>query len=199
MANFSGQCYGLNVLSPVILDPDRSPSHEVSLREELNALPRDERSPFSRMANTHLCRLQVMEDFPYPGHPSKPDHLRSSYLVFEANIDGPAEAFFLSMATTGAPEIDRIWSHCTGYPGIADPKAFAEYMERCRLDTNFFFADVNDKTVLQAMRALQVKDLLGDFVAAHQTKRGAALKAAFEEFAKQVEQRTAPRPGQPLP
>lgn len=199
MSDKSGQISGLTVLSPVKIAPHLCVWHEEQLRGVLKEMGRDERSPFAQIRNTHLCRLQLLEDVVFMNNPAKYEQLASSYLIFEANVDGDAEPYFESMARHAPGEVEAIWSHCVGYPGVKEPRKFAAYMRRCQLTTTFYFADVNDKTVGDVMRALKVKVMLGDFVAENQLKRGAELKAAFQEFAAAVRSAPDPLPGRADP
>jgi hypothetical protein len=199
MPDKSGQISGLTIFSPVKIAPHLCVWHEEQLRGVLKALARDEHSPFAQMRNTHLCRLQLLEDVVFMNNPAKYEQLASSYLIFEANVDGEARPYFESMAREAPAEVEAIWSHCVGYPGVKVPRAFADYMRRCQLTTTFYFADVNDKTVGQAMRALKVKVMLGDFVAENQLKRGIELKAAFQEFVSAVRAAPDPLPGKADP
>jgi hypothetical protein len=132
-------------------------------------------------------------------NPAKYEQLASSYLIFEANVDGDAQPYFEAMARHAPVEVESIWSHCVGYPGVQEPRVFAAYMKRCQLTTTFYFADVNDKSVDDVMRALKVKVMLADFVAENQLKRGVELKAAFQEFVAAVYSAPDPVPGRADP
>lgn len=195
MPDKSGEVSGLTILSPVKIAPHLCVWHEEQLRGVLKEMARAERSPFAQLRTTHLCRLQLLEDVVYMNNPARYEQLASSYLVFEANVDGDAQPYFESMARQAPVEVEAIWSHCVGYPGVQEPRAFAAYMKRCQLTTTFYFADVNDKTVDEVMRALKVKVMLSDFVAENQLKRGAELKAAFKEFVAAVRSTPDPLPG----
>ena len=63
---------------------------------------------------------------------------------------------------------DAVWKHCVGYPGVQDAEAFAEYMKKCQIETTYFFADVNNKTVQQTLRALKVQMAWRDFIETNQ-------------------------------
>lgn len=195
MPNKSGSVYGLTILSPIIEDPHASISHDLQLRILLGTMHRDERSPFARIDSTHLARLTVMNDVIYVGMPACEEHLKSQYLVFETNFDGELEPYLRRMAAEIPETVDAVWSHCLGYPGVRDPAAFVEYMKKCQLTTTFYFADVNDKTVRQTLRALQTQSALTAFIERNQGKRGAELQRAFREFAAAVKAAPDPQPG----
>ena len=58
-------------------------------------------------------------------------------------------------------DIPQKWTQCGSiagdYPGVKDADAFVAYMKKCQVDTTFYFADVNNKTVQQTLRALQAQ------------------------------------------
>src|SRR5208337_5215758 len=176
MANQSGNVYGLTVLSPILQDPNAETSHNCAIRMNLAGLPRDESSPFARVSSTHMARLVVMDDVVYVGMPSCEEHLKSKYLVFESNCDGDLEPYLAGLARSVPHHLDAIWGHCVGYPGAADVDAFIRYMKACQIETTFFFAAVNDKSVPQTLRALQTRRAVADFISEHQGHDPAQLQ-----------------------
>src|SRR5580692_11480518 len=140
MANQSGSVYGLTILSPIIDDDKATPSHDLQIREYLAKLSTREDSPFALAPGTHLARLVVMDDVIYVGMPACEEHLKSKYLIFETNCDSDLETYLTGLAAKIPQHLDAIWSHCTGYPGSSDLRAFLRYMKACQLETTFFFA-----------------------------------------------------------
>jgi len=180
LANQNGNMYGLTILSPIIDDPKSKVSHDSALRLYLQNMPRHAYSPFTKVSGTHFCRLVVMDDVVFVGSPAAEEHLKSKYLVFNSNLYGGLDAYLAEMARKIPDVVDDIWSHCVGYPGVADPSAFAAYMKKCQIETTFFFADVNDKTVEQTLRALQMKV---EFTAFIERNQGASPAGLLREFA----------------
>lgn len=195
MANQNGAVYGLTILSPIIDDKTAVPSHDLQIREYLASLPTGEESPFALAPGTHLARLVVMDDVVYVGMPSCEEHLKSKYLIFESNLDGDLESYLTGLARTVPQHLDAIWSHCVGYPGAADAQAFVDYMKACQLETTFFFAAVNDKSVTQTLRALQTQRAVADFIADHQGMKPGQLQIEFARFVEELKSEAAPRPG----
>ncbi len=195
MPNESGSVYGLTILSPIIDDPHARISHDLQLRMHLGALPRGEDSPFAKVSSTHMARLTVMNDVVYVGMPACEEHLQSQYLVFESNFDGDLDTYLRRMATEIPDHVDSVWSHCIGYPGAGDVAAFESYMKKCQLTTTFYFADVNDKTVQQTLRALQTQAAVASFIERNQGKPAAELQNAFTKFLGKLRAAPDPRPG----
>jgi hypothetical protein len=161
----------------------------------LQNMPRHSHSPFANVSGTHICRLVVMDDVVFVGSPAKEEHLKSKYLVFNSNLYGGLDAYLEEMAGKIPDVVDNIWSHCVGYPGAADPKAFAAYMKKCQIETTFFFADVNDKTVEQTLRALQTKVEFTAFIEQNQGRSPAQLQREFAAFWERVRRLPLPPAG----
>ena len=197
MANQSGQLYGLTILSPIINSGSRAASQDLALRKHLSTLPNGVHSPFARVPGTHFARLVVMSDVVFVGHPSRIDHLGSQYLIFTSDfdVDVDLDAYLRSMAQTIPAELDQIWKHCVGYPGAADPGKFAQYMKKCQVETTFYFADVNDKTLGQTLKALKAKVELAAFIQQNQGKPAGALQTAFRDFLAKLKTTPSLEPG----
>ena len=117
-----------------------------------------------------------MDDVIYVGAPACEEHLKSKYLIFESNCDGDLDSYLSGLADNIPDHLDAVWRHCVGYPGAANRQAFIDYMKACQLDTTFFFAAVNDKSVTETLRALQTQTAVADFIATHQGVDAATLQ-----------------------
>jgi hypothetical protein len=193
--NKSGSVYGLTILSPIIEDEKATPSHDLQIRNYLAKLSTREESPFALAPGTHLARLVVMDDVIYVGMPACEEHLKSKYLVFESNCDGDLDGYLRGLVDTIPDHLDAIWKHCVGYPGAGNQQAFTDYMRGCQLDTTFYFAAVNDKSVSETLRALQTQTAVADFIATHQGADAATLQREFIQFVSLLKSQPLPRPG----
>lgn len=194
MPNQSGSVYGLTILSPIHDEPNIEVSHSRALRTYLAKLPRHGASPFAKVSSTHLARLVVMDDVVYVGMPACEEHLQAKYLVFESNFDGDLDEYLKRMAMEIPETVNAVWQHCEGYPGTRDMAAFLAYMKQCQIETTFYFADVNDKTVKQTLRALRTQKAVAEFVENNQGKPADLLHGAFGEFVKKLNGLPAPAP-----
>src|SRR5580698_6451378 len=167
----------------------------MDLRWYLGHLARDHKSPFAQISSTYLARLVVLDDVVYVGAPACEEHLKSRYLVFETNFDGDLDTYLMRMATEAREFVHSVWQHCVGYPGVEDPHAFAAYMKKCQVNTTFYFVDVNNKTVEQNLKALQVQSALARFIERHQGEEPAVIQKAFGEFLETMRRAPAPAPG----
>lgn len=198
MANQSGSVYGLTILSPIKDDAKIEVSHNLALRSYLAKLPRHRDSPFTKVSSTHFARLVVMDDVVYVGMPACEEHLQSKYLVFESNFDGDLDTYLERMATEIPETVEAVWQHCVGFPGVTNVSAFKAYMKKCQIETTFFFADVNDKTVQQTLRALQTQSAVTAFIVKHQGVPPEELQSAFAQFMKKLNQAPEPTPAATL-
>jgi hypothetical protein len=189
MANQNGSVYGLTLLCPILNDKHEVPSHDLQIRKYLAELYTDARSPFAIAPGTHMARLAVMDDVIYVGMPACEESLKSKYLVFESNCDGDMDNYLRGLVAAIPEHLDAIWKHCTGYPGIADVMKFLAYMKACQIDTTFFFAAVNDKSVTETLVALQTQRVVAEFIASHQGVDPAQTQREFLEFMKCCELR----------
>jgi hypothetical protein len=128
------------------------------------------------------------------GNPAREEHLKSKYLVFNSNLYGGLEAYLEEMARKIPDVVQDIWSHCIGFPGT-DPGAFAAYMKKCQIETTFYFADVNNKSVGDTLAALQRKVEFAAFIEQNQGKSPADLQRAFAGFWERVRNLPPPQPG----
>jgi len=195
MPNKSGNLYGLTILSPIIDDEKATPSHDLQIRKYLASLATDDRSPFALAPGTHLARLVVMDDVIYVGMPACEEHLKSKYLVLESNFDGELDDYLGGLADHVPEQLDSIWGHCVAYPGAANRQAFIDYMKACQLDTTFYFAAINDKSLPETLRALHTRSAVADFIANHQGMEPARLQAEFVQFVAQLRSEPIPGPG----
>jgi hypothetical protein len=195
MANQNGQVYGLTILSPIIEDVRLDICHSMELRWYLGHLPRDHRSPFAQISSTYLARLVVMDDVVYVGAPACEEHLKSRYLIFETNFDGDLDTYLTRMARETPEFVEAVWKHCVGFPGVSDVGAFVAYMKKCQITTTFFFADVNDRTVQQSLKALQTQSALAHFIEKNQGKPPAEMQREFGALLDSITHAPLPLPG----
>jgi hypothetical protein len=195
MANRSGNVYGLTILSPILEDAQSRVSHNLAIRLYLSELDKNENSPFAKVSSTHLARLVVMDDVVYVGMPACEEHLKAQYLIFESNFDGDLDTYLKDLAEKIPNEVNAIWQHCVGYPGTQDLGKFKAYMKKCQLETTFFFADVNDKTVQQTLLALRTQKAVSDFMEEVQGMPAEELQRAFVAFSQKLRESETPPPG----
>jgi hypothetical protein len=199
MSNHADRAYGLMVLCPLESETGLDVSPEAFLRDLLNDLPTDDKSPMAAVPNTYLCRFFVLNDVVYQGKPATLDHLKSKYLVFVAEIHAPQEEdvddYLRNMwrLSGGGELVPRVWQHCIGFRAVKHADDFVKYMRRCQVDTTLYFNGSTDEPLAEQLKALYLKQELTRFVYDHQGLPPAALQDAFRAFVARVRP-TSPRP-----
>jgi len=194
MPNENGNAYGLTVLCPLIDDSQNDRSCAAIIKDRLRSLPVDENSPFARVGNLYLCRLFVLDDVFFQGQPAAEDHLRNKYLVFVAELHGRLKPFLEGMWQQAEPAIRQLWELCIGFEEVSSARDFVRYIERCQVETTFYFNGSNDLAPAEQLKALYLKQELAKFAREHQGQDAVTLQRAFRAFVERVEPYNLSRP-----
>ena len=187
MPNSSGRAYGLTTLCPLENDSQDDQSYAALIKGRLRALPLDENSPFAGVPNTYLCRMFVLDDVFFEGHPAREDHLKSKYLVFIAELHGDLDTYLHGLWTRAESSVRSLWQFCIGFGDVHDAKSFVRYIKKCQVETTFYFNGSNDEPLAEQLKALYVKQELAKFAHAQQGKDATTLQRAFREFIERIE------------
>lgn len=175
MSNKRGQAYALTVLTPIL------PGHEEELVAYLDALPQ-EPSPLAKVEGTHFARWVVIGQLVHEGPTQKKqDRLKSQYLLFTTNFDGPLDLYIERLRTSMADEARTIWGHCVGAPDPSEAKAFARYLRHNRIDTGFFYCAYPHARVVDVRESLALRDRIIDLAVASEGMPADELKRLFLE------------------
>ena len=153
-----------------------------------------ENSPFARNRRNHLARMFVLNDVVYNGRvgenallaaltgnvPDKPqevDRLKTSYLVFCADIDAVSEdgaplpatltpnqqrkvraSYARTLWETMEDELRSVYRNCEGFDDVQSADDFADYLSRCHVETTMPFHDYY--VDMPAFNRLPLKGLL---------------------------------------
>ena len=193
MSNRFGQAYGLTLLSPMLTGTTSDGmAHDAAIRAELQALLCAKEPPLSREPTTHLARWVVIDVPAFEGIPAQIDHFGSPYLLFTSNFDAGSasdrdalDRYLESIRTTIPATLDRLYTHCVGYPGASDRTRFLEYMRQCQIPTTFLFGAYGDAALSTVLSSLDLQRRLGALVADVQAARLSpqALKDSVLAFA----------------
>ena len=199
MPHQSGNAYGLTTLCPLMsaeqywrTHPRGAGLHDspaTLLKDFLNDQPLDSASPMAKVPNTYLCRFFVLDDVVYEGKPALAEHLESKYLVFVCELHGELKRYLTGMWTHAEQFVQQAFQYCIGFDGVRDAAGFVQYIERCQVETTFYFNGSNDKPLAEQLKALYLKQELAKFAAEHQGKPAAELQQAFQQFVARVKPR----------
>jgi hypothetical protein len=170
-----GQTQALTVFAAIL------PGREEEARRVIESLPRGPESPLARLDQLHFSRLQIIDELVYQGTPQKPDRLNSAYLVFTASFDGLLGPFLAAIAERIPAEADSWWGCCVGYPGTADPKAFARYIRHNRIRTNLFGVAAPHASLADVRESLELRERVVEFAIAGQQLDARDLHERFLE------------------
>ena len=182
MANKSGEAYGLTVLSPIINGFENDESYSACVRDRLQKLPLDQRSPMAGIPETYLARFYVLDDVPYQGSPARVEHLKSKYLVFSSNFHGELEPYLTKMWQNSEPWIRHIWQYCVGFESVQCAQDFIDYIQKCQVNNNLFFNGSTDQSLAEQLKGLYLKQEFSRFVYENQGRSAEQLQDAFARF-----------------
>ncbi len=183
----------LTALSPIDWRPEDPEGRLVALRRVLAAHEQLE-SPFRQCPMAHMVRVQVIDT----ARPAMGDvaaaPLKSSWLLFVAELDGSVDDFLDALYRVGAPFVHSVWGCCVGYPPYEGAVFFRRYIARCRVTGELPYAAF-PFSVPQTLRLLARKEALADFAGDAQGLDAAALQAAWRARREAIERPDVPRPG----
>ncbi len=211
MANTMDNAYGLTILSPLKNGHLDAISYGDIIRDRLNDLGVNEKSPLAKVPNTYLCRLFMLDDvfsqslsagdFFYTSNAilslfsdkarmrglAREEHLKSRYLVMFANFHGDLDTWLTGMWQNANADIRRIWEYCWGFDQVNDAASFIAYVKRCQRDTTLFFNGSTGDPLPEQLKGLYLKQEFTRFAAEHQGLPAAELQQAYQAFIKRVQ------------
>lgn len=141
-----GQVTELTVIAPL------KPGAATALRQVLNGLQTSPDSPIKKINTIHFARWVIFDN--------------DTRLLFTSNFDGDWVDYLRDFSQITPQGMDRIFGHCDGYPegGCADFEAFRAYVRKYQVPTDLFYAAYPESSVHAVLQALEVKQLVDDFV-----------------------------------
>ncbi len=195
MPNVEKQSYAFTALTPIISGNTEGVVHVAELRSVLSRLCAAAEGPFVRVPGTHFARWTIIDDVPQFGFPTHTDHLKSRYLMLEADFDGDRDAWLDSLLGAAPDALRDIYAHCVGFPGLRDAARFKTYLVSCQLETTLDFAPFAQWPLPTVMRALDQQRRFVGFARAVQGRSPVELRVAFTDFVRQVREAKTPRAG----
>ncbi|HEY4410156.1 MAG TPA: hypothetical protein VGO87_09750 [Acidimicrobiia bacterium] len=154
---------------------------EEALRKTLADLGPGDESPFHGLAGTHMTRLYVLDH--YGGSLLGPVYHREltpALLVLTAVVDGEPAAWADRLAVDIGPTVEAVWSHCRGFPGVDDGRAFGRWLLGYAVAPSFAIIPRQD-TVERVRSGLDVRARLGGLAARLQGAAPGAVRAAYRQ------------------
>jgi hypothetical protein len=187
MPNKNANAYALTTLCPLLVDCGRDQSPLSIIRDRLDGYPTDHQSPMAKVPNTYFSRFFVLDDVVYEARPAELDRLESNYLVFTSDFHGELEPYLQGMWREAEPFIRDVWEFCVGFKEVRDATSFVRYIEKCQVETTFYFVGSTDEPLAEQLKSLYLKQEFSRFAFEHQGVPAAELQAAFREFVARVQ------------
>ena len=121
--------------------------------------------PFARIRTLHFARFVMHEASPGPENPLPaypPPPARGTVqvhgpalppkLLFATDFDGPLDEHVNELLGEAGEGLDRVFSHCEGWPGLHDSAAVHGYFLRHRIESNTFYTGTMHRSVDQIHR-----------------------------------------------
>jgi hypothetical protein len=143
------------------------------VRRSLEGLSAGGDSPFARVAGTHFARLVLVpalegrDRAPLPG---------CAYIFLAAEFDGSPQEYAASLRDELGAELDGVFRHCRGYPGVAELDRFL--LER-RIPAGYDVIAYPGRTVEEVKDALVLSERLAAFALRAQNMAPESLQAEW--------------------
>ncbi|NEO20521.1 MULTISPECIES: hypothetical protein [unclassified Moorena] len=145
--------------------------------------------PFAQFPQVHFARFVILEAVKDPllGITIPPS------LAFSNCLDAPLKEYLRSLAEEGGYGLDRIFSHCEGYPSPQRLTVSSRiaYLQKHRVNTQTFYVNTIGRTVQQVRQEADLHDKIELFLDRYQHQQGAdgsdvdTVRRAIQNFVKQ--------------
>jgi hypothetical protein len=139
----------LIVLAPLTGDPPQGPAADDAL---------------GRLPGVHFARVALvgrgMQEHLGQQHP---DRLRTDYLLFTCDHDGPGDAWLDRVHTQARDAADALFGACAAYPRRRDPKAFRDWFRRHERPAQYYVTGYPARPVEDLAATLEARARIGNW------------------------------------
>lgn len=177
----------LTVIAPI------KPGPIVTLRRVLQSIQQNvghnDLIPFAQFPQVHFARFVILEAIVDPLNNTD----ISPSLAFSSCIDAPLEDYLRSLVEVAGLGLDRIFSHCEGYPPPEQRTVNSRlvYLQQHWVKTQTFYVNTVGRTVQQVRQETELHDKIEYFLDHYQGQQGYAslnvetVRQAIQDFVKQ--------------
>ncbi|MCU0527330.1 MAG: hypothetical protein MUF72_21190 [Elainella sp. Prado103] len=138
--------------------------------------------PFDKLNTIHFARLMILDET----QDLRGQRIRPS-LALLTNFDAPLDAHLTALATIAADELDKVFSHCEGYPQphARSPQSRVAFLRSHRVSSKPFYVNTPGRTVQQIQQEEQLRQAIGQFVDQSDWPEGTAsnqVRSAIQAF-----------------
>lgn len=134
------------------------------------------------LAIVHVGWWSIIERIPDNGPPQQSEVLRSPYLLFESNFDGPWEPYIDTFGQRIAWKVNAVWGSCWGFPGARPTSGAIRYVDEHQLVVDHFYAAYPDGTPKTVLAGLRLRDRFDAFQAEIADLDDEHFEAAYRRF-----------------
>lgn len=183
----------ITALSPIEYRA-HDPDDRLALMRQTLVEHEQSNSPFADCPMVHMSRLQILDQMSPPMGDVSGVKLKTKYLLFAVDIDGRVDDFLDCLYRTNAQFVHDVWGRCLGYPPYEGAVFFRRYISRCLFKKPLGYAGFAEG-VGDIRRALAQKQMLAEWVSAHQGMGDAELAAAWRRDREKFANPDLPKPG----
>ncbi|GAB4181693.1 MAG: hypothetical protein Fur006_16970 [Coleofasciculaceae cyanobacterium] len=145
--------------------------------------------PFAQFPQVHFARFVIMEAVVDPLHGTT----IPPSLAFSNCIDAPLKDYMRSLVQVAGPGLDRVFSHCEGYPPPEQRTVSSRlaYLRQHQFKTQAFYVNTIGRTVQQVRQEADLRDKIEHFLDDYQRQQGDAcldaetVHRAIQDFVRQ--------------
>jgi Dyp-type peroxidase family len=131
--------------------------------------------PFRRLGTVHFARILIhaaspSDEVPIPeweGRPQASGPPIPAKLLLSTDYDGPLAAHLDELLREAGPGLDRLFSHCDGWPGHAHRAAAGAFFMRHRVRSNTFYSGTANRSVAQIRREAVLREHIEHYLDAY--------------------------------
>jgi hypothetical protein len=177
----------LNIIAPI--KPDQMDALREVLRSIQQNVGYNDLIPFSQFPQVHFARFVILEAVVDPLHGTT----IPPSLAFSSCIDAPLKDYVRSLVEAAGTGLDRIFSHCEGYPPPDQRTVTSRlaYLQQHSVKTQAFYVNTIGRTVQQVRQEDDLHDKIEHFLDKYQCQQGdgspdaATVRQAIQNFVKQ--------------
>ena len=136
---------------------------------------------FESLTGVHFARLVLV--------PAATDHRGRPLpadLVYIADLDVSPSRHLTELARALGAGVDRVFSHCEGYPRSPSPDERLQWLRRHTVREPARYVNTRGRTVRQIRHEAELRDAVGDFLDRHRdelaNREPAEIRAAVRDF-----------------
>lgn len=141
--------------------------------------------PFAKLPSVHFARFLILPE-------AKDLHGRTIQpsLVYATSIDAPIEEHLQGLVEVAGETLDRLYSHCEGYPPPSErtPQRCLAYLRRHQVNSHAFYVNTVGRTAEQVHREAKLWDAIEAFLDCEQAQHGwsgwsaTGVRQAIQDF-----------------